>query len=87
MTEQKNNSFLHNTRLMLAIIAAVAGISWGIAATVTSTQTQVISLKEQQKTFVSQDLFNAHLTLWDERFEIMEKQLTRIERLLLESRE
>jgi len=94
MSEHKNNnSFLGNTKTLIAIIIAIASIAWGLSATVNTTQTQVVDLKAQQEKFVSSDLFNAHLVLWDKRFQIMENQLNgiegravNIERLLMEQK-
>jgi len=87
MTEEKNNnSFLSNTKALILILIAIAGIVWGASATVNTTKSQVIDLRAAQETFVSKELFNAHLQLWDKRFQIMETQLTRIERLLVEQK-
>ena len=89
MTNEKNHNvlcWLKKISLLICILVAIlTGSSW-IVIQITAATTQIEALQAQQENSVSEDLFNAHLQLWDKRFQIMEKQLTRIERLLLEQK-
>lgn len=71
--------------VVVILVAVLTGSSW-IVIQITAATTQIEALQAQQEDTVSEDLFNAHLQLWDKRLHLIEQKLDRIERLLIEGR-